>query len=60
VRIAGLPDDGVRVRLLDETAAELAMDDPHGFRALVDVGHATDEGELSLQLGPYAIARIEA
>jgi D-apionolactonase len=60
VRIAGLPADGVRVRLLDETSAELAMDDPHGFRALVDVAHATEEGELALQLGPYAIGRIEA
>jgi hypothetical protein len=50
----------VRVRMLDETSAELAMDDPHGFRALVDVAHAAEGGELALQLGPYAVARIEA
>jgi hypothetical protein len=36
------------------------MDDPHGFRALVDVAHEAGAGELSLQLGPYAVARIEA
>jgi hypothetical protein len=60
VRIAGLRAGGARVRMLDETSAQLAMDDPHGFRALVDVAHEAGAGELSLELGPYAVARIEA
>jgi hypothetical protein len=60
VRIDGVPTDGVRVRMLDETSAELAMDDPAGFRALVDVSHETGSGGLSLELGPYAVVRIEA
>jgi hypothetical protein len=60
VRLEGLPSQGVTVRILDETAVELAMDDPVGFRALVDVAHDTSTGELALELGPYAVARIEA
>jgi hypothetical protein len=59
IRIDGLATDSVRVRLLDETSAELAMDDPHAFRAAVDVSHDTSGGALSLQLGPYAVARID-
>jgi hypothetical protein len=59
VRVEGLPTHGVRVRVLDETSAELAMDDPTGFRSLVDVSHDTATGGLSLELGPYAVARIE-
>jgi hypothetical protein len=59
VRIDGLPSGNVRVRMLDETSAELAMDDPRGFRAVVDLTHDVDEGALSLELGPYAVARID-
>ena len=40
--------------MLDETSAELAMDDPRGFRATVEVSHDTSGGELALELGPYA------
>jgi D-apionolactonase len=59
VLIRGLPAAGVGVRMLDETSAELAMDDPTGFRATVDVAHATESGELSLEVGPYAVVRID-
>jgi hypothetical protein len=59
IRIDGLASDGVRVRMLDETSAELAMDDPRGFRATVEVSHETSGGGLALQLGPYAVARID-
>ena len=59
VRIDGLASDSARVRMLDETSAELAMDDPRGFRATVEVSHETSSGGLALQLGPYAVARID-
>ena len=59
VRISGLPAGGACVRMLDETSTELAMDDPTGFRATVDIAHATEDGELSLELGPYAVVRID-
>jgi hypothetical protein len=59
VRVEGLTAGGVRVRMLDETSAELAMDDPRGFRASVDLTHETDAGALALELGPYAVARID-
>jgi hypothetical protein len=59
VRLAGLPAQGVGVRMLDETSAEHAMDDPSGFRASVDVARETPDGALSLELGPYAVVRID-
>jgi hypothetical protein len=59
IRIDGLASDSVGVRMLDETSAELAMDDPRGFRATVEVSHDTSGGGLALQLGPYAVARID-
>jgi hypothetical protein len=59
IRLEGLSEDSVAVRILDETSAELAMDDPDAFRATVDVSHDTSGGDLSLQLGAYAVARID-
>jgi hypothetical protein len=59
VRLEGLNRDRVRVRMLDETSAELAMDDPSAFRATVEVSHEASGGELSLQLGAYAVARVD-
>ena len=59
VHLSGLPAGGVGVRMLDETSAELAMDDPVGFRAAVDVARETPGGALELELGPYAVVRID-
>ena len=59
VRIDGLASGSARVRILDETSAELAMDDAPGFRATVEVSHDTSGGALALELGPYAVARID-
>ena len=59
VRIEGVPAGAAQVRMLDETSAELAMDDPGGFRASVDLTHDADAGALALELGPYAVARID-
>ncbi len=60
VRLEGFDAEAVRVRLLDETSAERAMDDPASFRSSVDTAHDTTSGALALQLGPYAVARIDA
>jgi hypothetical protein len=60
VRVAGLPATGVRCRLLDERSAERAMDEPLAFAADVGVQEATADGALDLELGPYAVLRIDA
>jgi hypothetical protein len=49
----------VRVRTLDETNAEEAMQNPEAFRAQAGELVPTSAGTLSLRLRPYAIARLE-
>jgi hypothetical protein len=49
----------VRVRTLDETNAEEAMQNPEAFRAQTGELVPTSAGALSLRLRPYAIARFE-
>jgi hypothetical protein len=50
----------VRVRRLDETNAEQAMQSPEGFRAAVGETVQTRDGVLDLSLLPYAVACIDA
>jgi hypothetical protein len=50
----------VRVRRLDETNAEQAMQSPEGFRAAVGETVQTGDGVLDLSLLPYAVACIDA
>jgi hypothetical protein len=51
--------DPVRVRLLDETNAQAALESPEAFRAEAGELKQTAGGELQLSLLPYAIARID-
>jgi D-apionolactonase len=58
VRVEGLPAQ-VRVRFLDETNAEVAMQRPEGFRRVQGETWQPAGGELWMTLRPYAIARID-
>ena len=49
----------VRVRLLDETNAQVAMSSPEAFRSRTGEPVRTAEGILALNLLPYAIAQID-
>jgi hypothetical protein len=49
----------VRVRMLDETNAEAAMLDPESFRAQAGELVSALEGQMELELLPYAVARID-
>jgi hypothetical protein len=48
-----------RVRTLDEHNAETAMRDPESFRAQSGALLDTPDGSITLELLPYAIARID-
>lgn len=48
-----------RVRILDERNAESAMRDPETFRAQAGELLDTPDGSLTLELLPYAVARID-
>ena len=48
-----------RVRTLDERNAEAAMRDPESFRAQAGELLDTPDGSITLELLPYAIARID-
>jgi hypothetical protein len=58
VTIEGLADGAVRRRDLDAETAELAASDPARFRASGSTVTVVD-GRLALELGPYAISRID-
>ncbi|CAN5804904.1 hypothetical protein BH23PLA1_BH23PLA1_20520 [soil metagenome] len=49
-----------RVRLLDETNAEQAMRSPEDFRADPGTELTTSNGSLTLELHPFALARIDS
>ncbi|MEW5957150.1 MAG: hypothetical protein AB1801_05480 [Chloroflexota bacterium] len=49
----------VRVRALDETNAEAAMQAPEEFRAQAGELRSTSAGTLRLSLRPYAVARLD-
>jgi hypothetical protein len=59
VMIVGLLPQ-VLVRRLDETNAEEAMRSPETWRAQTGERCQTDSGRLVLELGPYAVARIDS
>jgi len=48
-----------RVRYLDETNAELAMQEPEAFQALTGDPLAAVAGKLTLELKPFALARVD-
>jgi hypothetical protein len=58
VTVAGLPDGPARVRVLDAAAAPGAMREPDAFRRS-GVTIAVVKGHLVLELGAYAVARID-
>ncbi len=58
VVLTGLPDGPARVRFLDVGTAARAMRDPRTFRASGDPVRV-DDGRLILQLGAYAVARVD-
>lgn len=60
VRLVGLPGTTARVRVLDEATAMVALPDPEAFRASAGGEVAVQDGELWLELGPYAVARLIA
>lgn len=58
VRINALPET-VRLKLLDETNVERAMIEPEAFRAETGEERNTKTGELTIELLPYAVARLD-
>jgi hypothetical protein len=60
VRLSGLPGTTAGVRILDEATAMVALSDPGAFRASGGGESAVRDGELWLELGPYAVARVIA
>jgi hypothetical protein len=60
VRLSGLPGTSAQVRVLDEATAMVALHDPGAFRASPGGEAAVRDGELWLELGPYAVARVIA
>lgn len=58
VVVEGLPGL-VQVRALDETNAEQAMQAPEEFRSSAGESFATTNGQLTLTLRPYAVARVD-
>jgi hypothetical protein len=58
LRLEGLPGAVVRVRTLDDAAADWALDDPDAFRSLPGTPLPVRDGVVWLGLGPYAVARV--
>lgn len=58
VSVAGL-GDAVQVRFLDETNAEAAMQAPEDFRTAPGEWRSTGQGQLLIELPPYALARMD-
>jgi hypothetical protein len=58
ITVHGL-DPSVRLRLLDESNAEEAMQAPEAFRERSPVPTAAPGGALVLDLLPYAIVRVD-
>jgi hypothetical protein len=58
VTFRGLPTT-VRVRSLDESTADPAMREPEAFRHDRDKEVTTRRGNLTLELLPYAVTRID-
>lgn len=58
IRIAGLPGK-VRVRLLDETTAYQAMQDPEAYRSAAGEERDAQGGRIELELRPYAVVCLD-
>jgi len=59
VQLEGLAEE-VNVRRLDETTAARAMHEPEAFRSESKSDMRTNDGALTVELLPYAVARIDA
>ena len=59
VIVRGLPAE-LEVRVLDAANAEAAMQAPEAFRAAAGQRMAAADGALTLELPPYAVARLDA
>ena len=59
VAVGGMPEQ-VSIRMLDETDAERAMQDPETFRSQPGRAASAFGGTLALVLPPYAVARLDA
>jgi len=59
VLVSGLSGTTARVRRLDEATVELAVSEPERFGAESST-EPIDDGALRLELGPYAVATIDA
>lgn len=46
------------MRVLDELTAHKAMTDPEGFRVHLDLNVTAEDDELTLELAPFAVARL--
>jgi hypothetical protein len=60
VRIDGLAGTTARVRTLDDATATWALDDPGAFRAWPGADHPVRDESLWLEVGPLAVARVDA
>jgi D-apionolactonase len=60
VLVRGLPGADAMARVLDEASAEVALDDPGAFRAQPGTPIPVRHGALWLELGPFAVARVDA
>lgn len=60
IRIEGLGGDAAMVRVLDEASAAWALADPAAFRSWAGGGQPVRDSTLWLELGPYAVARVDA
>jgi hypothetical protein len=58
VVVTGLPNGSVHVRTLDGSTGAAAMSDPVGFRVAGEAATVSG-GRLRLQLGPYAVVRMD-
>jgi D-apionolactonase len=59
LRIGPFAGGHARLRLLDETTGEGAIDDPTAFRAAAERVPVGSRNTLTLELGPFALARID-
>jgi hypothetical protein len=59
VNVRGLPAE-VWIRMLDAANAEDAMQAPEAYRARPGVAQGTVNGNLTLALPPYAVARLDS
>ncbi len=59
VMLKGLSEQ-VSIRQMDETNAEQAMSAPEAFRSQSGQSTPTHQGELEIELRPYAVARIDS